>query len=144
MILPVWVPCWVILVMQLLALKPAWTPWVQVWVTIMLCGHVLSCQASFAAQQQYLSQAPCCASGVSVWAAAQAVLEAVLAGLKVQDGCAGHPLNPALMGSACAGGTAYVNQVKSTSFIALCCVSCRPALRQMMKYFASPSVTDPW
>ena len=69
-------------------------------------------------------------------------LKAVLAGLKVQVGCSGHPLNPALMGSACAGGTAYINQVNSTSFVALCCTSCRPSLREMTKYFASPSVTD--
>jgi len=94
----------------------------------------------FPAQQQYLSQAPCHVSGAS----AQAVHGAVLDGQMGLDGCSGHPLNPALMGSACAGGTACVNQVNSTSFIALCCASCGPALREMMKHFASPSVTDPW
>lgn len=122
------------LVMQLLALKSAWTPWVQVWFTVTPCGHVLSCRVGFIAQQQYLSQAPCRASGVSAGAAAaaRAVLEAVLAGVKVPGGCSEHPLNPALMGSACAGGTACVNQVKSTSCIALHCISCRPALRELM------------
>lgn len=35
------------------------------------------------------------------------------------------------------------SQVNSASFIALCCVSCRSSLREMMEYFAHPA-TDHW